>query len=214
MTGPVLGVIGGRGGVGASTFAAALADSAEAVLVDLDWISGGIDVLLGIEDVPGARWSALRLRGGWLDPEVLAAGLPRWGPVAVLAADAPDIEPAPVDQVVGAASELGTVVLDLPRGPCAERDAAVAHCTLVVQVVDGDLRGVIAARAVLDRLGAAHTGVLVRRGGLPPAEAAELVGVPLLGVLPPLRAAGGSLPGRVPRGLVRVAAGVLDGVGV
>ena len=64
---PVLAVVGGSGGVGASTFAAALATAAApATLIDLDPVSGGIDVLLGIEDVPGARWSGLRLEGGRL----------------------------------------------------------------------------------------------------------------------------------------------------
>ncbi|MBD0322964.1 MAG: hypothetical protein ICV72_06190, partial [Aldersonia sp.] len=53
--GTVLAVIGGRGGAGASTFAAALAstaDRAEAratLLVDCDAGGGGIDLLLGIE---------------------------------------------------------------------------------------------------------------------------------------------------------------------
>ena len=69
---PVIGVVGGCGGAGASTFACVLAATAAtgwpAVLVDLDPVAGGIDVLLGIEAVPGARWSGLRLGGGRLDP--------------------------------------------------------------------------------------------------------------------------------------------------
>jgi len=69
----VLGVVGGSGGVGASTFAAVLAAvTGRAMLVDLDVVGGGIDVLLGIEDVAGARWSGLRVGGGRLDPALLA----------------------------------------------------------------------------------------------------------------------------------------------
>src|SRR6185312_17116098 len=84
----MIGVIGGNGGVGASTFAAVLAWAAvSGVLVDLDPVGGGVDVLLGIERAPGARWSGLRLDGGRLAPEVLTAGLPRWAGVPVLAAD-------------------------------------------------------------------------------------------------------------------------------
>jgi anion-transporting ArsA/GET3 family ATPase len=85
----VLGVIGGSGGVGASTFSAALAERAaqeygHAALVDLDPGRGGVDVLLGIEAVPGARWSGLQLDGGQLDPQALLQGLPSWREVAVL----------------------------------------------------------------------------------------------------------------------------------
>src|SRR5579875_2141374 len=86
----VVAVLGGSGGVGASTFAAALATAAgRAVLVDCDPLGGGIDVLLGVEAVPGARWSGLRVNGGRLDPHALDEGLPRWRDVRVLAADAP-----------------------------------------------------------------------------------------------------------------------------
>src|SRR4051812_19306479 len=89
-TAQVLGVVGGSGGVGASAFAAVLAAVAgESLLVDVDAAGGGVDVLLGIEAVDGARWSDLHLAGGRLDASVLLAGLPRWGPCAVLAADAP-----------------------------------------------------------------------------------------------------------------------------
>ena len=71
----MFGVVGGSGGVGASTFAAVLAAvTARAMLVDIDVVGGGIDVLLGIEDVPGARWSGLRVGGGRLDPGSLADG--------------------------------------------------------------------------------------------------------------------------------------------
>ena len=88
MTGVVVGVIGGSGGVGASSFASVLAAAAvPSVLIDLDLAGGGADVLLGIEAVPGARWSGLQLDGGRLDPALLADGLPRWRDVAVLAAE-------------------------------------------------------------------------------------------------------------------------------
>ncbi|MGH8862840.1 MAG: septum site-determining protein Ssd, partial [Jatrophihabitantaceae bacterium] len=95
----MIGVIGGSGGVGASTFASVVASVAgRAVLIDLDTVGGGIDVLLGMEETAGARWSGLRVGGGYLDPALLADGLPRWRDVAVLAADEPP-DPAAVAQV-------------------------------------------------------------------------------------------------------------------
>src|SRR5690349_916184 len=63
--GLVLGVVGGSGGVGASSFAAVLAATAgRSLLVDLDVAGGGLDVVLGIEAEAGARWSGLHLAGG------------------------------------------------------------------------------------------------------------------------------------------------------
>jgi len=86
---PVIGVLAGCGGAGASTFAAVLAGCAgpPAFLLDCDPLGGGIDVLLGCEQLPGPRWGQVRLRGGPLDPQVLLSGLPCWHEVRFLAAD-------------------------------------------------------------------------------------------------------------------------------
>jgi secretion/DNA translocation related CpaE-like protein len=209
----VVGVIGGSGGVGASTFAAVLAAVAvPSVLVDLDPVGGGSDVLLGIESVRGARWSQLRLDGGWLDPALLADGLPRWRGVAVLAVDALVPSPAGVVQVIDAAAELGTVVVDLPRAESEVRAAAGVRCVLIVLVVAAHVRAVAAARAVWRSLPNDRCGVVVRRGELPAREVAELIGAPLLGVLPAMER--GQLAERLPRAEVRVAAGLVDGLGV
>src|SRR5664279_4433323 len=107
MTDVVIGVIGGSGGAGSSYFAAVLAALClPSVLLDVDPVGGGVDVLLGIESVPGARWSGLRLDGGRLDPALLADGLPRWRDVAVLATDAEVPPPVAVLEVVDAAVRL------------------------------------------------------------------------------------------------------------
>ena len=202
----MIGVIGGSGGVGASTFASVVASVASgAVLVDLDPVGGGIDVLLGIDDVAGARWSGLRVGGGHLDPLLLADGLPRWRDVTVLAADEPPAAAA-VPQVLAAAAQLGTVVLDLPRAPSELREAGLAACDLCVLVVSAaDVRSVVAAAAVLRSLPDVPVGLVLRRGGLSVDEAVPLLGAPLLGVLPEVDR-GGS------RASVRVACGLLDGM--
>jgi hypothetical protein len=215
MTGAVLGVVGGSGGVGASTFAAVLAAVAgRATLVDLDESGGGIDVLLGIEHVTGARWSGLRVGGGRLDPALLSDGLPRWGPVAVLAADT-EPTPAAAAQVLAAAATLGPVVVDLARSPSALRETAIRRCALVLLFAVADVRGLSAARAVAGGLAAAPTGLVVRRGSVSPAEAAGLTETPLAGAVAAtagLRERGLDVR-RPPRALARVAAGVLDAVG-
>jgi secretion/DNA translocation related CpaE-like protein len=214
--GTVVGVLGGSGGVGASSFAAVLAAVADrSVLIDLDVSGGGVDVLLGIERVPGARWSGLRVAGGHLDPESLVGGLPRWGGCSVLAADVAVLEAEAVLQVVEVASSAAPVVLDLPRAGCAERAAALLRCDLVVAVARADVGGLVAAHAVVSALPELPVGVVVRRGDVSGAEAARLVGAPLLGELPPVSSTRFVLdPARLPRAAERVAGGVLAGIGV
>ena len=206
-----MGVVGGSGGVGASTFAAVLAWAARGTLVDLDPWGGGIDVLLGIETVPGARWSGVRVGGGRLDPALLSAGLPRWAGVPVLAAD----RSPPADglgEVLAAVSELGCVVLDLPRAPSPVREVALESCALVVVLARAGVRQLTAARAVVSALPDVSVGAVVRRGEVPLGDAVPLLGAALLGVVPRVTS---GLPlgrGRPPRSLVRVAAGILDGL--
>jgi hypothetical protein len=210
-------VLGGSGGVGASTFAAVLAWAARAsgaVLLDLDASGGGIDVLLGIERVPGPRWSDLRLDGGRLESGLLLGALPRWYGVPVLAADRSPPERG-VPGVLAAAAQSGPVVLNLPRAPDPVRTAVLDGCRLVVLLAHARVPALAAARAVLAGLpdpSAPAVGVLLRPGDVPPADAAALLGRPLLGCLP-----AGERPvelalRRPPRSLARVASGLLDGV--
>jgi len=213
--GLVVGVVGGSGGVGASAFAAVLAGVAgDALLVDVDVAGGGVDVLLGIDRADGARWSDLHLAGGKLEAATLLAGLPRWGTCAVLAADAPTLDPGAVLQVVEVAAAEVPVVLDLPRTSCPERAAALVHCDVVVVVSRGDPTGLVAAHAVVAGLPELPVGTVVRRGGVPAADAARLVRARLLGELPPTGPGFELRAGRLPRAARTVAAGVLDGLRV
>ncbi len=212
----MLGVVGGRGGVGASRFAATLAARAAAtfgrcLLLDLDPCSGGIDVLLGVESVPGARWSGLRLAGGHLDPALLLDGLPSWGAVSVLAADsltAPPVES--VEQVIEVAAPLAPVVIDLARWPSRERSAAVSRCDLIVLLVTADVPGVTAARCVASEL-PVPLGLLVRGSRASARAVPDLVGARLLGRLPGLGRRAVGLE-NAPRRMRLAASGVLDAV--
>jgi secretion/DNA translocation related CpaE-like protein len=217
---PVIGVVGGRGGAGASTFACVLAAMAalggRSVLVDLDPVAGGLDVLLGIEATAGARWSGLRLDGGRLDPDVLVSGLPQWSSVAVLSADVPP-PPGAVAQVLDVAARAGPVVVDLGRWPSPGREAALRRCSLTVLICAADVRSVTGARAVRLGLGRVPAGLVVVRSGRDPAPAprvAALVDVPLIGVVSAVRRRGDSPldAAQLPRSLSRVARGVLDAV--
>jgi hypothetical protein len=225
--GTCIAVVGGSGGAGASTFAAVLAwvarwlSPAGVSLIDLDGLGGGLDVLLGVERVPGPRWSDLRLDGGRLDPGLLLAGLPHWYGVPVLAADRSPPERG-VPAVVEAAVQAGAVVLNLPRAPGPARTAALTACDLVLVIACARVPALAAARSVLagltgapERTGssvaAPAVGVLVRAGDVPTEEAAALLGRPVLGCLPSVARPVDLAARRPPRSLVRAASGLLDG---
>ena len=150
----MLGILGGCGGAGASSLCAAVVAVAARrtgvtpVLIDLDAVGGGLDVAMGAEAVPGARWSGLHATGGRLDPEQLLDGLPRWQTVPFLACDRP-VAPSPqaVYSVLRAAREIGPIVVDLGRAPTAARAAALAWVSALVIVVPGEIRAVTAAAA-------------------------------------------------------------------
>lgn len=198
--GAVLAVMGGRGGAGASLFATALAQSArDALLVDADPWSGGIDLVAGSEDKPGLRWPDLALQHGRLDFAALRQALPRIGGLSVLSSvrGGNDVEPGPLAAVVDAGRRGGaTVVCDLPRRLTRAVEFAVDTADLVVLVTTADIRGCAATTAVAAALSAINPNVgLVVRGpspaGLRPADVARTVELPLLAAMraqPPLAA--------------------------
>jgi secretion/DNA translocation related CpaE-like protein len=161
-TGRIIAVIGGCGGAGASTFAAALALTAAAseptVLIDGDPLGGGLDVLLGAESAPGLRWNELAATRGRLDPAAFAAavceaagiGLLSWG----RGAGGATLEPAAVDAVVDAARRAyGVVVLDIARAECTGNAALLDAAEESVLVVTADVRAVSAAASLLSARG-------------------------------------------------------------
>lgn len=197
---PVLAVVGGCGGAGASSLAAALAltagrrraaagrDDPGVLLIDADPWGGGLDVLLGVESVPGLRWSDLASTHGRVSGAALSRSLPRVEGLAVLAWDRGATVPAPAETVraVLAAGRRGhdLVVADLPRHLDAAAEEILARAASVLLVVPDDVRAVGAACGVAEGLaGWAGGTVLVvrrRRRGLPPDLVAETLGLPLV----------------------------------
>lgn len=192
--GPVAAVVAGRGGAGASVLAAALALSvADALLVDVDPWSGGLDLLLGVETTAGPRWPDLALRGGRVGYPALRDALPRHGGITLLAngRGGGEIDPAALAAVVDAGSRGGTtVVCDVPRRSTAAAEIALDAADLVVMVVTAEVRACAAAGAMVPWLSAINpnVGLVVRGpapGGLRAAEVAASVGLPLLAAMRP-----------------------------
>jgi secretion/DNA translocation related CpaE-like protein len=205
-----VGVIGGRGGAGASVLAATVASSAAArglrtLLVDVDPLGGGIDLVLGAEGAPGARWSDYSERRGRLSSAALHDSLPTRGGLAVLSWHRGAVEPVPAEtmrSVLDAASRgYDLVVADLPRQTTDASTEALAAADITLIVIPAEIRAAVAADRVADmaRHYTRDLRLVVRGpapGGLKPAVIAESLRLPLAGVMPPDR----RLPAAIERG--------------
>ncbi|MCV7417935.1 AAA family ATPase [Mycolicibacterium litorale] len=192
--GAVAAVIAGRGGAGASVLAAALALCGDdALLVDVDPWSGGLDLLLGAETTTGLRWPDLSLRGGRIGYPALCDALPRHAEVTLLANGRAggEIDPNALAAVVDAGSRGGAmVVCDVPRRSTAAAEAALDAADLVIVVVTAEVRACAAASAMVPWLSAINpnVGLVVRGpapGGLRASEVAASAGLPLLAAMRP-----------------------------
>lgn len=211
--GTVVGVLGGRGGAGASTLATALAVVAarrgrSVTLVDGDPLGGGLDLLLGAEDLPGLRWGDLASASGRLAPGALDSALPvpagvellSWGRTESGACPGP----AWAALLDSTTRSRQLTVVDLPRGLLDADGTRVAlgRCAALLLVVTADVRGIAAAAQVAARA-AERVGdlrLVVRSGG-PGGLGAEQVGRALgLPVAAVLRAEAG-LPSAADRGV-------------
>jgi len=232
---PVVAVVGGSGGIGASTVAAGLAVSARrrgltAALVDLDPVGGGVDLLLGAERTPGWRWpDLLGARGEVTDvrrflPQVdgltvVSMGRPvRGGP----ASEVPSGES--IKAVLGALGRHhDLVVADVGRVPIAGARPVVGRCRMSLVVTGTGVRSVAATASVLGAVELAAPALVVRQQGgsrVPADVIGRALGLAVAGVLredKALRRGGevGEPPGRAGRGRWQRAIGrLLDGLAV
>jgi len=192
--GPVVAVVGGRGGAGASLFAAAMALSASgSLLIDLDPWSGGIDLLVGGENVDGLRWPDIAVRDGRLSWSAVREALPHHHGISVLSGSRQGhhIAAGAVEAVVDAGRSGGaTVVCDLTRQLSAAARSALDAADLAVIVTSADVRSCAATAALAPEIIAVNpnVGLVIRGpspGGLRPGEIAELIELPLLASMRP-----------------------------
>ena len=195
----IVAVIGGRGGAGASVLAGGLAVTAARVglrtlLVDADPLGGGLDLVLGWEQLEGLRWPALTEADGRVDAPALVRALPSRGDLVMLSWDRGDLLALPAE-AMAATMDAGRrgrdiVVVDLPR---QLDDAAVIALQAADQafvLVPAELRATAAAArvAAAAALHCANLSVIVRGpapGRLKAREIARALGLPLVGTLRP-----------------------------
>lgn len=222
-TGHVLAVVGAAGGVGASTLGASLSKRAgghEPTLIDAHRCSGGLDLLLGIENEPGARWGEIELGNGVVARVDVRRALPATADgIAVLTyprttvVDPHRAGARDVEAVVDAVGSAGLTVLDAPA------ELVPRRCDLACVVLTPQLRPAAAAARVVAELAAAGVphALVVRDSGWQALETAELERITGSRVLTRVASARGltrsvergGLPRHLPRQLARPSDAIL-----
>ncbi|MDO5533315.1 MAG: P-loop NTPase [Propionibacteriaceae bacterium] len=204
-----LAVVGGSGGVGASTLASGLALAGAragrtVALADLDPHGGGVDRLLGAERAPGWRWP--RLAGARGEVGDVRGVLPEVAGVTVVSMgrgpEGPALSAESVQAVLGSLGRHhDLVVVDAGRTPHPAARQGVRAADAVLLLSGTGVRAVAAAASLVPDLGD-RVGVVVRRArGGPPGElVSDALGLPLWGEVPEARrvaadAERGELPG-------------------
>ena len=185
-------IIGGSGGVGASTLSVALGLAAQgrglkSLLFDADPLGGGLELLMGAERAEGLRWHDFDATHGRLSAGSLADVLPVHHGVATLSWDRSGTAmlPASVPSVLTAAVRgFDLVVADVPRHLDDFGVDIIGRSVLSVLIVAEDICGVGAARHVLGRLQQVASSIAVisvsRPGGIGPAAVSDALGLPVL----------------------------------
>ncbi|MEU4677575.1 septum site-determining protein Ssd [Micromonospora sp. NPDC023737] len=195
----IVAVLGGRGGAGASILAGALAVTAararlRTLLVDADPLGGGLDLILGWEQLDGLRWPALTDADGRVDAPALVRALPHRGDLVVLSWDRGELLalPAPAMAATLDAARRGRdfVAVDLPRQLDDAAVTALQAADRAYLVVPAELRAIAAASrvAAAAALHCTDLAVIVRGpapGRLRADEVARALGLPLAGTLRP-----------------------------
>lgn len=191
-------VVGGSGGVGATTFCAALALQAaerrlSVVTIDADPVGPGVDLVAGGERADGLRWSALDSATGLVSPDSLAGALPRHRDVATIAWDVRDDVPhlPAAARSVWAAAVRGfdVVIVDQPRSWPDDNfsSGVLGGSVLTVVIVADDVPGLAAARRQVARLRERSSVIVAvrarRSGGAGAAVVETTVGVPVVGTI-------------------------------
>lgn len=223
--GRVIAVVGACGGAGASVLAASLCRAAgDATLVDAHRFSGGLDLLLGLEHTPGARWGEIDFgAGGAVSCAELRGALPTTDDgIALLTfprtavADPFRLSSGELDAVVAAAGTEGLTVVDTSLALLPQR------CDLVVVVLRPELRAAAAAARVVAECNAAGVShaLVVREGAWASLEAAQVEHTVKAKVVAQVQEVRGltkqldqsGLPVKLPRTLARAADAVLGEV--
>ncbi len=185
----VVALVGGSGGVGASSLTVALSLMAakqghRVTALELAECGGGLDLLMGLETAPGVRWNDVANASGELGnlDERLVSGD---GVTLRSLARAEVAHPtrAALDAVLRSLTRSqDLVVVDAGDG----RHLGWLADAQSIMVVAAHVRGVAAARMVAERQDSSNAQLVVRTGPgamLPPTAVEDALGLPLLGTV-------------------------------
>lgn len=121
-------------------------------LVDADFEAGGLDVLLGMENDRGLRFSTLKAPLGRIDGNALCRQLPKWQGIPILAYDRCNGAKSQWWEVAAAvealAAEVDVVLIDASRGRAFE-DVPQLIASSKVVVAELSVLGLARAKALL-----------------------------------------------------------------
>lgn len=172
--------VGASGGVGVSVISALVSlqcinEGLDCALVDGDFDGGGLDVLLGLENDKGLRFSTLNAPLGRVDGHALSARLPHWRGIPVLASDPWNgVRPEWWETsaaLTGLAEVNDIVILDAGRGRLLSQLPSSQGMGKVI-VTELSVLGLIRAKSLLSRYSSAkayddESGVLAVLGVQP-----------------------------------------------
>lgn len=227
-SGIVIAVVSSAGGAGCSTFAAALSRVAKEqdkpIIVDANRYSGGLDLLLGIEEEVGARWEEITIGEGDIQRDDVREALPATASgIAVLTSTRTKVttpfilDQHELDKVVTPLSKSGLTIVD------TSAHLVPSRCDYVVVLAPLEVRAAAAAaRLIADCRTSSLPVLLVARhrewSGLTIKELERIVGTEVSAELPTIprltraiEVAG--LPNKLPRQLERAARRVYALVG-
>ncbi|NLH70169.1 MAG: hypothetical protein GX454_08320 [Brooklawnia sp.] len=230
----LLRVVGGSGGVGATTLACGLAQRGhrqglQVALVELDPCGGGIDLVFGAEQAKGWRWPDLASAAGHIGDlhgqlpnvsgvDLVSTGRSRTSNQQRSPASAGLPQAEAVQAVLASLSRShDLVVLDAGAHP----DPGVGtHNAQTLVVVAAEVKAVVATRLKVAAQTLDGAMAVVRTGPgrrLDAALVGETIGLPVLGVVPhdgslPLALESGTPPGLGGRRFAKACDRLLDGL--
>lgn len=236
--GVVLTFIGAAGGAGTSTLAAAVArtlagkvasgsgDGLDPVLVDGQRYSGGLDLLLGVEDSVGARWDDIQIGDGNVERGTFVRALPRTTDGIAVLTHSRSILPAQIEDASDEVAALERAVAVLGTGGVTVVDTSPggqmmrSDHTFIVTPAEVRAAASAALIAAQCRANSVPASVVLRHrawSGISADDMAHVTKAEVIAEIPTLRSLTkdtelSGLPRRLPKGLAAAAVAIIGAV--
>lgn len=194
-TAHTIGVLGSSGGLGASLLTSLIAinfaqANQKVLLTELSTASGGLDVLWGIEDVKGMRWSHLSNDLSQFLVQDVMRSIPNVDGVSILSSDLTGIsnEKSAIALLRALMSEVDVQLVDLPNPQSVCFQDLVGICDELVLLVGSSIKSISAANQIVNQFQQFTKAKLIVRNlpgtNLTDLNIARTLGLPLIGQIP------------------------------